>query len=148
MPVFRWGHSWDAFHDLEREVDRLLESVNFTFHGIRPGRQYPAINLFERPTEYLITAELPGTKADDIELTIAGGVLTMKGRRAGPEGVSEDRYRRQERFRGVWQRSLTLPERVQEDGLTAEFNHGVLRVHLPKAPETKARQIPIFEGGE
>ena len=57
MAVFRWGHSWDAFHDLEREVDRLLQSVNLTFQGLRFGRQYPPVNLYELPEEYLIIAQ-------------------------------------------------------------------------------------------
>src|SRR5580704_16798586 len=80
MPVFRWGHSWDAFHDFEREVDRLLSSVNFAFQGIRLGRQYPSVNLYELPDEYLLTAELPGSKAEDIELTLGNGLLRIKGR--------------------------------------------------------------------
>ncbi len=86
MPVFRFGQTWDAFRDLEREVDRLLSGVNLTLGGVRLGRQFPAMNLYELPEEFLITAELPGTRAEDLELTIADGVLTMKGRRDAPEG--------------------------------------------------------------
>ncbi len=132
MPVFRWGHSWDAFHDFEREIDRLLNSA---FQGIRLGRQYPSINLYELPDQYVLTAELPGTKADEIELHLGNGVLKIKGRRTEPNGVPEERYRRQERFRGEWERSLSIPERVREEGLTAEFVDGILRVHLPKGEQ-------------
>ena len=96
MALFRWGHSWDAFHDLEREVDRLLQSVNLSFQGLRFGRQYPPVNLYELPTEYLITAELPGVKSEELELTIANGVLSMTGRHVSPDGAAEERYRRQE----------------------------------------------------
>ena len=71
MAVFRWGQSWDAFQDLEREVDRLLQSVNLTFQGLRFGRQYPPVNLYELPNEYLLTAELPGTRGEDLDLTVA-----------------------------------------------------------------------------
>lgn len=148
MPVFRWGHSWNPFQDLEREVDRLLQSVNLSFHGIRFGQKYPAINLFELPNEFLMTAELPGTRVEDLELTIAGGVLTIGGKRLPPEGVAEEKFRRQERFRGTWQRSFTIPERVQEERLSAEFTNGVLKIHLPKAPDARPRQIPVVEGGE
>ena len=108
MALFRWGHSWDAFHDLEREVDRLLQSVNLSFQGLRFGRQYPPVNLYELPTEYLITAELPGVKSEELELTIANGVLSMTGRHVNPDGAAEERFRRQERPRGVWQRSISL----------------------------------------
>ncbi len=146
MAVFRWGQSWDAFHDLEREVDRILQSVNLTFQGLRFGRQYPPINLYELPDEFLMTAELPGLKGEDLELTVANGVLSMKGRHSDPTGAAEERFRRQERPRGVWQRSISLPDRVRTDNLNAEFVNGILTIHLPKAEETKARQIPIAFG--
>jgi len=148
MPVFRWGHSWDAFRDLEREVDRLFRGMNLTFQGIRMGRQYPAVNLFELQHEYLLTAELPGTRTEDIELTIAAGVLTIKGRRGNQDGVPDERYRRQERFRGSWQRSLSIPDRVHDEQMSAEFKHGVLIIHLPKAEELKPRHIPVMEGND
>lgn len=146
MALFRWGHSWDAFHDLEREVDRLLQSVNLSFQGLRFGRQYPPVNLYELPSEYLITAELPGVKAEELDLTIANGVLSMTGRHISPEGTAEERFRRQERPRGVWQRSISLPDRVKSDNLSAEFVNGILKIHLPKAEEVKPRQIPVAFG--
>ncbi len=145
MAVFRWGQSWDPFHDLEREVDRLLAGVSLTFQGLRFGRHYPAVNVYDQDNELLITAEIPGVKAEDLELTVANGVLTLRGKRQGTEGIPDDRYRRQERPRGPWQRSLNLPERIQEDLLSAEFTNGVLKIHLPKAPSTQPRQIPISD---
>jgi HSP20 family protein len=148
MPVFRLGQTWDAFRDLEREVDRLFHGVNLTFQGIRFGRQFPAINVYELENEFLLTAELPGTRPEDLELTIAGGMLTIKGRRGEQDGVPEDRFRRQERFRGAWQRSVNVPERVREEEITSDFNQGVLKIHLPKAAELKPRQIRIAEGNE
>lgn len=148
MPMFRWGHAWDPFRDLEREVDRLLHSVNFTFQGLRLGREYPPVNLYELEDEFLLTAELPGTRTDDLELTIAGGILTIKGKRSDSEGIPEERFRRHERFRGNWQRSLSIPDRVHEDKLTAEFSNGILKIHLPKAGELRPRQIPVVEGNE
>lgn len=146
MPVFRWGQAWDPFHDLEREVDRLLASVSISFSGLRFGREYPPVNVYEVTDGLLLTAELPGTRPEDLEVFVTDGVLTIKGKRTGPDGVPDDRYRRQERLRGVWQRSLTLPERIQEDRMTAEFTNGVLKVRLPKAPATTPRQIPVSDG--
>lgn len=146
MPLFRFGHDWVPFGDLEREVDRLLQSVNLTFHGIRLGRQYPAVNLYESDDEFILTAELPGTKLEDLELTFAGGILTLKGRRDDSPEVPEHRFRRSERFRGGWQRVVSLPERVREDGLTATFTDGVLKVRLPKGAASPPRQIMVTEG--
>lgn len=146
MAVFRWGQPWVPFQDLEREVDRLLSSVSLGFPGIRFGRQYPAVNLYEVENELHLTAELPGVKADELEITVADGILTIRGRRVGPDGIPDDRYRRQERPRGNWQRSFQLPERVLEDQLAAEFMHGVLKIRLPRAPVSQPRQIKVQDG--
>ena len=145
MPLFRFGQSWDSLGDLEQEVDQLLRSVNLTFQGIRLGRPYPAINLYETEAAYLLTAELPGAKLEEIELTVGGGMLTLKGRRGGVENVSENSFRRSERFRGEWKRSLTLPGRVREEDLSATFTDGVLKVRLPKGAQNPPRQIPVGE---
>ena len=143
MAVFRLGQSWDPLRDLEREVDRLLQSVNLTFHGVRSGRKYPAVNLYESADEYILTAELPATAPEDLELTIAGGLLTMSGHRRDETEIPTERFRRQERPRGTWQRSLPVPERIHEDQLSADFHNGVLVVRLPKSPQEEPRQIAI-----
>ena len=149
MPIFRWGQQWDdAFRDLESEVDRLLQGVNLTFQGLRLTRRYPLLNLYELPDQFILTAELPGAKADDLEITVASGILTLKGRRDDSTNVSAEAFRRNERFRGEWQRSISLPERVEEDGMRADFNHGVLKITLPRAPLETPRQIPIVEESE
>lgn len=147
MAVFRFRHSWGALRDLEREFDRLLETIKMPFPGLRLERQYPPVNVYELDEEYLLVAELPGIHADNLDVTVASGILTLKGERRGPEGVAEDRFRRHERLRGNWQRQLTLPDRVDEERLSAEFVNGVLKIHLPKLPMVKPRQIPVI-GGE
>lgn len=148
MAVFRWGQPWDPFRDLEREVDRLLASVSLGFQGVRFGRQFPAVNLYEFDGALLLTAELPGVKPEDLEVLVADGVLTLRGKRQGPDGVPDDRYRRQERPRGAWQRSLQLPERVLEDELAAEFTNGLLKIRLPRAPVAQPRQIRVVDGSQ
>jgi HSP20 family protein len=148
MAVFRWRQNWGAFQDLEREVDRLLESIKLPFPGFRLERQYPPVNLYELDQEYLLVVELPGISAEGLELTVAGGVLTLKGERREPEGVPEDRFRRHERVRGAWQRSLSIPERIEEERVMAEFNDGMLKIHLPKLAAVKPRQIPVIGGSE
>lgn len=148
MAIFRWGHAWDSIRDLEREVDQLLASVSLSFQGLRVGRQYPPINVYEVDDELLLTAELPGTRPEDLEVLVADGVLTLKGKRTGAEGVADDLYRRQERPRGEWKRSLTLPSQIIEDKLSADFTNGILSVRLPKAPATVPRQIRVADGNK
>lgn len=148
MPIFRWGHNWRLFRDLEREVDRMLQSVDIAFQGVRFHRKYPAVNFFQLEEEYLLTAELPGTRAEELDISIAGGILTLKGTRRRPEPVLDEQFRRRERFCGSWQRSFSIPQRVQEEKLSADLSNGILKIHLPKAEEVKPRQIPVVEGNE
>lgn len=146
MPVFHWGPGWNTFRDLEQEFDRLMNNVNLTMHGVQLRQQYPAVNLHELEEEFLLTAELPGTRADELEVTLTNSTLTIKGQRGDASRVPENNYRRRERFHGAWQRSLTVPDRVKEDELSAEFSNGVLKIHLPKAEEIRPRQIPVADG--
>lgn len=147
MAVFRLGQNWNhSFRDLEREVDQLLKGVQMTFQGLRYGREYPPVNVFELKDEFLLTAELPGVQVEDLDLTISAGVLTIRGSRPEDEAPPDSSFRRQERAFGSWQRSLTLPDRVLEEELAAELTDGVLKIHLPKAPLEAARQILVSEG--
>lgn len=146
MPVFRWRDNWEPLRDLERQVDRLLEGIPFPFPAIRFERQFPPVNLYELDGEYLLTSELPGATAESLELTVNNGILTLKGNRPAPAGIGDEQFRRHERMWGNWERSLTVPERVIEEQVSAEFNDGILKVHLPKAPDGKARQIRIVQG--
>lgn len=143
MAVFRWGHAFDAFRDLEREVDRLMRSL--TLEGFRIGRPFPAVNIYELESEILLTAELPGVAADDLELSVANGVLTIAVSRGDAKSVAEERYRRSERPIGHWERTFSLPSKVLDEEMYAELNHGVLKLHLPKAPAEEPRKIPVTE---
>lgn len=144
MALFRWHQDWMPFHDLEKEVDRLLESIRLPFPGFRVERQFPPCNLYELQEEYLLVSEVSGILASELELTISEGVLTLKGNRQDPVDVAEDRYRRRERPAGAWQRSFTLPDRIIEERVSAEYTDGVLKVHLPKPPAGAPRQIPVL----
>jgi HSP20 family protein len=72
----------------------------------------------------------------------------MKGKRPAPTGVADEQFRRHERVWGSWERSLNVPDRVQRDKVSAEFADGMLKIHLPKAPETKVRQIQVVQGNK
>ncbi len=141
MALFRWGNAFDAFRDFEREVDRLMRTLSS--EGFRLGRPFPAVNIYELDTEYLLIALLPGVREDELELQVVNGVLTMKGSRTSIKAIPEERYRRSERPLGAWERTFSLPERVNEDEMSAELANGVLKVHLPKAPSTQPRQVPV-----
>jgi HSP20 family protein len=80
---------------------------------------------------------------EEVDLSITGETLTIRGDRKRAEGVSEESYRRQERQFGRWTRTVTLPDRVNSTNVSATFANGVLTVTLPKAEEAKPRQINV-----
>lgn len=142
MAFITWRRDWDAFQELEREVDRLFDSIRPQRAG-RATRQYPAVNLFERDDEYILTADMPGVQREDLDVTLTGQVLNLKmTRRLSTEAAAES-FRRRERPEGTWTRTLSLPERVDAGQVAAELSDGVLRVHLPKTEAARPRQIQI-----
>ena len=96
---------------------------------------------------YLLSAQLPGMTPADIDLTITGETLTMRGERKRAEGVKDDSYRRQERPMGRWARTITLPDRVDSAQVGASFSDGILTVSLPKAEDAKPRHITVTAAG-
>ncbi|WP_437230822.1 Hsp20/alpha crystallin family protein [Planctomicrobium sp. SH661] len=145
MPIFRWGNPLHAFPDLEREMDRWMKSVDLAFEGLRLGRPFPALNVFATETAYLITAELPGCEPDALDIHVANGNLTLRGTRSVQGSIPEERFRRSERPSGPWERTVSLPERIDEQHIRAEFTNGLLKLHLPKLPATTPRQIKITD---
>ncbi len=133
---------WDPFRDLQREVGRLFESLE-PLQTWRLVRQYPPLNLYDTADRYVLTVQLPGMEPADLDLAITGETLTLRGERKRPDGVSDESYRRQERPFVRWTRTITLPERVESEKVSAVFAKGILTVTIPKAEGAKPRQIPV-----
>lgn len=142
MSSLHWQRRWDPFRDLQREVGRLFESLE-PLQPWRLARQFPAINLYDAGDRYVLSAQLPGMAPEDLDLTITGDTLTMKGERKRPEGVPDESYRRQERQFGRWTRTLSLPDRVDSSQVSASFSQGILTVTIPKAESAKPRHITV-----
>jgi HSP20 family protein len=133
---------WDPLGDLRREVGRLFEGFE-PLHNWRLYRAFPAINLYDAGDRYILTAELPGMTAEEIDLSLTGEMLTLRGERKRPEGIADERFRRQERPFGRWARTVTLPDRVVGTAVSAGFAHGILTITLPKDEMAQPRQITI-----
>jgi len=145
MAVFRWGNPFSTFQDLEREMDRWVRTMDLAIEGLRLGRPFPALNMFDLENSYLITAELPGCDAANLELHVANGVLTLRGSRSTGTEIPDERFRRSERPTGTWERKVSLPERVDEERIKAELTNGLLRLTLPKIPSGTPRRIQIAD---
>lgn len=130
---------WDPFRGLERLRDELAAAGT----GRASAPWAPVSDVIETPDGYVITAELPGVRDEDIEITTRNGVLTVRGERRLEDEVSDDRYHRLERSYGTFERSFRLPEGVAPDGIHAGVAYGVLRVTIPKPSEPESRRIPV-----
>jgi HSP20 family protein len=112
----------------------------------RETRLFPLLNVNELPDSFVVTAEIPGMKTEDLEIRIEGDTLTLKGERK-PEAVTEEAsYHRRERAVGSFQRSLMLPRAVDPEKVQALYKNGVLTVTLTKEKPAQPKQISIKTG--
>lgn len=128
------------FDQLRREMLRVFDSVmgNESTPGV-----YPPVNVTQDDNNYYVRAELPGIKPSDLSVTALRNRLSITGKREIPDEDGKVSYHRKERAQGEFSRSITLPGEVAADKVEASYAEGVLRLTLPKAEETKPRQIAV-----
>src|SRR5204862_2721056 len=103
----------------------------------------PLADITEDDKEYLIKAELPEMKKEDVKVTVENGVLTISGERKFEKEEKKKKYHRVERGYGSFVRTFALPEDADAGKIKAEFKHGILEVHLPKNEKAKPKQIEV-----
>lgn len=103
----------------------------------------PAIEVFETEDKFVVKAELPGIKEGDIDISVVGDTLTIKGERKAESEVKEEDYYCCERSYGSFSRSIALPSNVDAHKIKASCEDGVLEVNLPKAAEVKPKKISV-----
>ncbi len=143
---------WDPFRDLmsiQDEMNRLFGRTYGSRGGesLAAGGWAPAIDIYETPDAFVIDAELPGVKPDDVEISVEEGTLTVRGERTPRGGVSEEAYHRVERRYGPFGRSISLPQSVNTERIDATFDAGVLTITVPKAEQAKPRKIEVKARG-
>ncbi len=149
--------SWDLFDDLRTAQDELARQSKMPGHwlgqfGQQPGMSLPgqawapAIDIAEREDAYVVTAELPGVRAEDVEITFQDSLLTVQGERHSAHDPAGEKLHRCERRYGAFRRSITLPIHVRADKIDASAQDGVLRILVPKAPEAHAMRIQVHHG--
>ena len=125
------------------EINRLFNTL---FDEGRQQRWVPAMDLVESDDHFLLKADLPGLGHDDVAIEIRDNTLTISGERKSEYERRERGWYRVERSTGAFSRSLALPEGVDPDGVTAEFDKGVLEVRIPKPEQKKPRRVQIGAG--
>ncbi len=149
MTLLRWNKTQPSHWPLA-ELNRLQQEVARFFDGplARSGRLpfdhwAPAVDLSEDRDRFVLRAELPGLKKEDIQIELQDGVLTLSGERKAATAENDDTLIRSERYVGRFQRAFSLPAPVQTEQVRAAYEDGVLTVTLPKQEEAKPRQIQV-----
>jgi HSP20 family protein len=141
---------WDPFQDLLAIQDEMNQVFGRARQGQGQGggRMWaPALDISERKDAYVVTVEVPGVNAEDLDITLEDGLLTIQGERQFTQESTEQQFHRVERRYGSFRRSITLPSQVQADAIEASFENGVLEVVVPKAEEAKPKKISVKAGG-
>ena len=143
----------DPFQSFRTEIDRLFDSFlgGGGFPSLTSFRQgfpaaqglTPTLDVKENEKEIVVKADLPGLDEKDINLTIHNGVLSLRGEKKSEHTDERDNYHMMERSYGSFQRSIRLPDTIDEDKVEARFDKGVLTVTLPKRPEMVSAQKKI-----
>jgi HSP20 family protein len=134
---------WSPF----RELDQLFTRYGRDLGSLRENLQWrPSADIVENDKEYLIKADLPEVKKEDIDISVENGVLTLSGERRVEKSTDEEKEHRRETFYGQFARSFALPEDVDQTKISAETKDGVLKVHLPKSEQKKPRSIQVDVG--
>ncbi len=145
---------WDPFREMDELTRRMSALLNWRPFGrqtvslvedeeITVPEWSPLVDIVEDEKEYLIKVELPEVQKDDVRVTVEGGTLTISGERKAEKEQKGRRFHRIERYYGRFERSFTIPDDAEPDGIKAEFKDGVLRVHLPKSEKARPKQIEV-----
>ena len=146
MNLVKWN-PWREMPALHNRINRMFDDPFFRIGRMADeeglGMWNPAVDLYEEDDTFVIKAELPGIKKDDIQVDLKDRVLTVSGERTHDNEVKEENYYRRERSYGKFQRAFTLPVEVDSEKIKAEFKDGVLQIEVPKPEDKKTRRVTV-----
>ncbi|MHB1185658.1 MAG: Hsp20/alpha crystallin family protein [Desulfobulbia bacterium] len=135
---------WADFERMRRELDALFQGSGQEAGG--RGTVFPALNISEDSGNLYVRAEIPGVPAGEVEISIEGDTLTIRGERKTCTAEEKYSYHRRELECGRFSRAITLPAKVQVDRIGAQAANGIVTITLPKAEAVKPRQIKVNVG--
>lgn len=148
--ITRRGNVWDPMQELNELQNRFKTLLGRT--SLRPGNGEeslaladwaPVVDISEDDREFLIKAELPGLKREEVKVTVEDGVLSISGERKTEKEEKNKKFHRVERSYGSFLRSFSLPDGADATKVNAEFGDGVLNVHLAKTPKAQPKTIEV-----
>jgi HSP20 family protein len=153
MALIPWRErsTWlDSFNELERIQEEMNRLFNFSLsrsgghnRGLLEGAWGPAVDVYDSKDNVVVKAEIPGMNKDDIEVTVQGDTLVIKGEKKYEHDEKKNDHIRSERFYGAFHRGISLGSEVEADKVKAEYKNGVLQLTLPKKEGHKPKQIKV-----
>jgi HSP20 family protein len=146
MDLVRWQDDFldpvQGLDKLQREINRLFEVPrSVEAHGLFDRAVSPAVDVIETQDAFVVQVDLPGIEPKNVDVSVAGNVLTLKGNRRSAESKGE--VYRKETWEGSFQRTLSLPATVDPDKVTAVFKDGILEITIGKREEARPRRIAV-----
>lgn len=142
MSLIRWSPSWDPFQEMEEMMKVMPVSSN---QPMQKGF-IPALDVYETKDAVVVETPLAGVDPKDVTLSVEKGILTISGESKKEHEVEEKNYYRKEVRSGTFYRQVPLPVAVDEDGVIASFDDGILKINCPKRGEVKSKKIDIKIG--
>jgi len=140
-PEFR--NPWPEFERVRQGLDKLFQGYVPGERGFSGATVFPALNVFEDKDILIIKAELPGVQAEDLDISLEGDTLTIKGKRETHHDGAKLSYHRREIEAGNFSRAVSLPIKVDPETVSAKLTNGLLTITMEKAAEVKPRQVNV-----
>jgi HSP20 family protein len=138
--IMLWG---DQLPDIQLFDDRFNRMVERAFGRDRQSPWMPAMDVYETDEKVVVTVELPGIEAEDVEVSVEDSTLSVSGRREFTSEVTEESYHRIERRYGSFSRAISLPPQVDTGKVEAHYEDGILTIEVPKLEKAKPKKIQV-----
>ena len=151
MAIVRWNPMRDLV-SMERDFNKIFNSLERKFgfgDGDNENEEFenavwmPMTDILEDDNQYYLNIDLPGIKKEDVKINYSNGQLSISGERKQETVEKNTKFHRAERSYGKYYRSFTLPQKIKESEIDAEFKDGQLKISIPKSEEVKPKQIEI-----
>lgn len=143
LSLFYSQNPWREIQRMQRDMDQIMRTFPPFAGSSQVAPSFPAINIWLNEDGAAVTAELPGVKSEDLDISVVGETITLTGSRQPEELKEGEKYHRRERRFGKFTRTFQLPFTVETDKVDAKFDKGILQVFLPRAEAEKPRKITV-----
>jgi HSP20 family protein len=141
MAIIRY-EPWSLLSQLQKELERSQETQNGE-SSVSTAEWSPAVDIKEESDKFVLHADIPGVKPEDIEINMESGVLTVKGEKNTEAKTEKEGYKRVERTHGSFYRRFSLPDSANGEAISAKSKHGVLEITIPKREAIKPKRIDV-----